>query len=463
VNETMRIPISLMTDAYKQTHHIQYPEGTEYIYSYLESRGGVFDYTVFYRLQVYLERYLKGAVVTHADIEYSKQVCRLVFGQPYFNEKGWAYIVEEHGGKLPVEIKAAPEGSVIPNRNVMVTIENTDPNVPWLTNFLEPLLLKVWYPSAVATQSREIKKMISGYSALAGEQVSPFHLNDFGYRGVSSEESAGIGGSAHLVNFLGTDNLPGILYAGKYYDAGICGFSVMAAEHSTVTAYGKDNELSAYAHIIGRTPDDATVSVVCDSYDAINAVDKLFGTCLRTQIMSRKGKTVIRPDSGDPVQMSRKVLEILWNRFGGTVNDNGYKVLDPHVGVIYGDYISLAMIDNILKEVTVNRKFAPSNIIFGMGGRLLQGVNRDTLGMSFKCSSAKIGGEWRDVYKEPKTDSFKISKRGKLRLSRNTMCGFETFPKDSGTQDELVTVFKDGDVLKTWTFDEIRKRAEIPS
>lgn len=458
----IRIPISLMTDAYKQTHHIQYPAHTEHIYSYLESRGGVFDYTVFYGLQIYLERYLKGVVVTSEDIEYSKQVCQKVFGQPYFNEAGWKYIVEEHGGLLPVEIKAAPEGSVIPNRNVLVTIENTDPACPWLTNFLEPLLLKVWFPCTVATQSREIKKMIAAYAALAGEHVSPFHLNDFGYRGVSSEESAGIGGSAHLVNFLGTDNIPGIRYAMNYYNTDVCGFSVMAAEHSTVTAYGKDNELTAYANIISRTPDESTVSVVCDSYDAINAVDKLFSVCLKRQIMSRKGKVVIRPDSGDPVQMSRKVLDILYNRFGGTVNDKGYKVLDPHVGVIYGDYISLEMIDRILKEVVINQKFAPSNIIFGMGGRLLQGVNRDTLGMSFKCSSAKIDGEWRDVYKEPKTDAFKISKRGKLRLSRNISCSFETFPKDSGTQDELVTVFKDGKIKKLWTFDEVRKRAEIP-
>jgi nicotinamide phosphoribosyltransferase len=458
----MKIPFPLMTDAYKETHHIQYPKGTEYIYSYLESRGGMFDYTLLYGVQIYLEEYLNGVVVTHEDVDRAKEVCQKVFGQPYFNEKGWRYIVDEHNGMLPVEIKAAPEGSVIPNRNVLLTIENTDPAVPWLTNFLEPLILKVWYPSTVATLSREIKKMIYNFAVMAGEKVSPFHLNDFGYRGVSSEESAGLGGSAHLVNFLGTDNLTGIEYAMHYYGADVCGFSVMAAEHSTVTAYGKQNELTAYTNIIANTPDEATVSVVCDSYDAINAVDNIFGKCLKKQILSRNGKTVIRPDSGEPVQMSRKVLDILWNRFGGTINDTGYKVLDPHVGVIYGDYISLQMIHDILQEVVVNQKYAPSNLIFGMGGRLLQGINRDTLGMSFKCSAAKINGEWRDVYKEPKTDTFKVSKRGRLRLSRNASCSFETFPKDSGTQDELVTVFKDGRIIKKWTFDEIRHRAEIP-
>jgi nicotinamide phosphoribosyltransferase len=463
VIEMFRIPLIKRTDAYKITHHLQYPKKTQVIYSYLEARGGAFDSTTFYGLQIYVDDYLKGEVVTHKDIESVSPFFKKVFNQPYFNECGWNYIVDEHKGRLPIEIKAVPEGSVVPNRNVLMTVENTDPNVPWVTNYLESLLLKVWYTSGVATLSREIKKMIDSYAVMAGERVSPFHLNDFGYRGASSEESAALGGSAHLVNFLGTDNLVGVEYATHFYDTDVCGFSVMAAEHSTITSYGRDGEVLAYKTIIGRTPFEAVVSIVCDSYDAINAVDKIFGVMLKDQILARQGKTVIRPDSGDPVQMSSKILDILWSRYGGTINDKGYKVLDPHVGVIYGDYISHEMIDKILREVVVNRKYAPSNIIFGMGGRLLQGITRDTLGMSFKCSCAEIDGVWRDVYKEPKTDAFKISKRGKLRLSRNAMCGFETFPKDSGNQDELVTVFKNGEVIKRWNFDEIRKRAEIPS
>lgn len=454
----------LMTDAYKQTHWMQYPENTEKIYSYMESRGGLFDNTVFFGLQMILEKHLTGKVVTCDMVNEAGKFCESVFGtDKYFNYDGWNYIGDELNGYLPIRIKAVPEGMVIPNRNVLMTVENTDPKTPWLTNFIEPLLLQVWYPCTVATLSREIRKLLLGYASRTGETVSPFHLNDFGFRGVSSVESAGLGGSAHLLSFMGTDNLEGINYAMEYYHAPVCGFSVMAAEHSTITAYGRDNEVKAYKDIIDKTPDSGTVSIVCDSYDAINAVDVIFGRMLRDKIMNRTGKVVIRPDSGDPVVMANTVLEILWNRFGGKINDKGYKVLDPHVGVIYGDYIGHEMINKIMEQVVVKSKFAPSNIIFGMGGALLQKVNRDTLGMSFKCSAMCSNGVWKDVYKQPKTDPFKNSKRGRLRLGK--ICGgkgcYETFPLESGTQDELVTVFENGKLMVDYNFDEIRKRADI--
>lgn len=453
----------LLTDAYKETHWVQYPKGTQHVYSYLESRGGQFDSTVFYGLQILLKKYLEGAVVDKAMVDEADAFCKKVFGQDYFNREGWMHIVEKHGGKLPVRIKAVPEGTVVPNRNVLVTVENTDPAVPFITNFLETLLVQVWYPITVATLSREIKRNIQSYAARAGEEVSPFHLNDFGFRGSSSVETAGIGGSAHLVNFLGTDTLEGIRYAMKYYNADVCGFSVMAAEHSTVTSYGRNFEYEAYKSIIERTPIDATVSVVCDSYDTVNAISELFGRRLRDQILSRGGKVVIRPDSGDPVKMARKALSILWDRFGGVRNKQGYRVLNPKVGVIYGDYIGYDMINDILHAVVVEDMFAPSNIIFGMGGGLLQKVNRDTQSFAFKCSAINVDGSWRDVYKQPATDANKSSKRGRLRLSRTCAnCGFETFPLESGTQDELVTVFEDGKILKDYTFDEVRARAALP-
>lgn len=221
------------------------------------------------------------------------------------------------------------------------------------------------------------------------------------------------------------------------------------------------NESYAYAHIINQTPDELTVSLVCDSYDAINAVSNIFGKELREMIMKRKGKVVIRPDSGNPVEMAIKTVELLWERFGGTTNARGYKVLDPHVGVIYGDYMSPNMIDKVMHALVLDKKFAPSNLIFGMGGELLAKKSRDDLGFSFKCSCAKVGGEWRDVYKEPKTDMFKASKRGKLRLVRNKNGGLETLPKYSGEQDELVRVFCNGEVVKRWTFDEVKERAAL--
>lgn len=451
------------TDAYKFGHWLQYPKSTTKIYSYMEARGGgKYDYTLFFGLQFILEAYLKGKFVTQEEIDDAEKFSEGVFGtNKYFNRKGWEHILDEHGGKLPLEIKAVPEGTIVPNRNVLVTVENTDPEVPWITNYVESTLLKVYYPSTVATLGREIKKNVMSYASLAGEAVSPFHLNDFGYRGADTEEAAEIGGAAHLINFAGTDTLVGIMAAQQFYDAPICGYSVLAAEHTTITSHGKMNESYAYAQIINACPDEMNVSLVCDSYDAINAVSNIFGTELHDLIMNRKGKVVIRPDSGNPVEMAIKTVEILWSRFGGSVNERGYKVLDPHVGVIYGDYISPTMINNIMHELVVVKKFAPSNLIFGMGGELLAKKSRDDLGFSFKCSCAKVGGEWRDVYKEPKTDMFKASKRGKLRLVKNKNGGLETLPKYSGESDELVRVFCNGEVVKRWTFDEVKERAAI--
>jgi nicotinamide phosphoribosyltransferase len=451
------------TDLYKVGHWLQYPKSTTKIYSYEEARGGLYDYMVFFGLQIILEAYLKGQFIDQEEIEAADKWFESKFGtNKYFNRKGWEYILDEHKGRLPIEIKAVPEGTIVPNRNVLMTVENTDPEVPWITNYVEPLCLHTYYGSDVATLGRELKKNIASYAALAGETVSLFHLNDFGYRAAPMDEAAEIGGAAHLINFDGTDNAVGILTAEEFYDAKNVGGSVLAAEHSTITSHGKINESYAYAQIINACPDHMTVSLVCDSYDAINAVSNIFGHELRELIMKRKGKVVIRPDSGNPVEMAIKTLELLWANFGGVTNARGYKVLDPHVGVIYGDYISPAMIDKIMHVVVIDKKFAPSNIIFGMGGELLAKKSRDDLGLSFKCSCAKVGGEWRDVYKSPVTDMFKASKHGKLRLVRNKDGGLETLPKYSGEQDELVTVFCNGEIKKRWTFDEIRERAAIP-
>lgn len=199
----------LQTDSYKLTHWKQYPPGTERVYSYLESRGGAYPSTVFFGLQYILQRYLTGRQIYEADIEEAKRFSALHFGtDEYFNEEGWRYIVREHGGKLPVKIKAVPEGTVVPNHNVLMTVVNTDPNCYWLTNYFESLLLKVWYPTTVASQSYHIKEMMRKFVEESGTPANlPFMLHDFGYRGVSSEETAQLGGLAHLLNFVGTDNL----------------------------------------------------------------------------------------------------------------------------------------------------------------------------------------------------------------------------------------------------------------
>ncbi|MEM7111867.1 MAG: nicotinate phosphoribosyltransferase [Chloroflexota bacterium] len=451
--------IILTTDAYKQTHWLQYPPKTERVYSYLESRGGRFDETVFFGLQYYLKAYLEGVVVEPWMIDEAEDFCQKLFGADYFNRAGWDYIVREHNGRLPLRIKAVPEGAVVPFRNVLTTVENTDDNVPFLTNFIETLLMKVWYPITVCTNSWQIKQRIKQHAEKTGADWDPFFLNDFGFRGVSSSESAGIGGMAHLVNFLGTDTLAGIEYAMRYYDTDVCGFSVMAAEHSTVTSWGRDNELDAYKHFIEQFP-TGLMSVVSDSFDIYYAVDQFFGVELKDEILARDGKFVVRPDSGDPPSMSVDVLNLLWDRFGGTINDKGYRALNPKIGMIYGDGIDYDSIGDILEAVS-NAGFSIGNLVFGMGGALLQKLDRDTHKFAFKASSVKIDGVWRDVYKDPVTDSGKSSKRGRLKLVRALDGEYETADFSDPRPDEMVTVFENGEVLQEYSFDEVRARSEM--
>jgi nicotinamide phosphoribosyltransferase len=460
----------LRTDAYKQTHWLQYPKGTEYVYSYMESRGGGVTKdetnakTVFFGLQMLLKKYLCGVVVTKEMIDEAEEFCAGVFGtRDYFNRAGWEHIVNKHGGRLPLVVRAVPEGLAIPTHNVLMTICNTDPAVPFITNFVESILLKVWYPTTVASLSWEIRKLVTRYAEATGGAFNPFFLNDFGYRGVSSEESAEFGGTAHLVNFMGTDTLMGIRAAMRYYSAKVCGHSVMAAEHSTVTAYGRDKEAFAYETFLDRCPSDMILSIVSDSYDLHNAVEKIFGHDLKDKILKREGKLVVRPDSGDPATVSVETLESLWRSFGGTTNDKGYRVLNPKVGVIYGDGINYFSIEHILMSMQAH-KFAASNIVFGMGGALLQQLNRDTFKFAIKCSAIDIDGKWWPVYKEPKTDSGKNSKRGMLALvKKDTGYATDMFlsaKEWSPNDDVLVEVFRDGELRNKTTFDEVRKRAE---
>ncbi len=263
----MRGSLILKTDSYKVTHWRQYPPGTTGVYSYMESRGGRWPTSVFFGLQYLLREYVVGAVVTRPGIEEADEFFSQHLGdRSLFNREGWEYVLRVHGGRLPVRIKAVPEGSPVWNRNVLMTIENTDPRVPWLTNYLETLLVQVWYPTTVATQSREMKRIWQEYLVRTGDpSLIAFKLHDFGYRGSTSDESAALGGAAHLVNFTGTDNLAGCELAMRYYRAQMPGFSIPAAEHSTITAWGRERELEAYTNMLRAYPDAPLVAVVSDS------------------------------------------------------------------------------------------------------------------------------------------------------------------------------------------------------
>lgn len=456
--------IILNTDSYKTSMFKQYPAGTTGVYSYIESRGGRYDRTVFFGLQAFIKEYLLRPI-TQADIDIADEILT-AHGEP-FNRAGWEYILVKHNGYLPVVIRAVPEGTVVPVRNVLATIENTDPECYWLTTWLETALLRaVWYGTTVSTQSYTIKQVILDYLERTGDPSTiDFKLHDFGARGVSSMESAGIGGAAHLVNFMGTDTITGILYAREYYSAGIAGFSIPAAEHSTITSWGRDGEVNAYRNMLNQfAKPGAILAVVSDSYDIYNATEKLWGEELRQQVIDSGATVVIRPDSGDPVEVNRKLIEILGSKFGYTVNAKGFKVLN-NVRLIQGDGINELTVRSILGSFMANG-WSADNIAFGMGGALLQIVDRDTQKFAMKCSAAEVNGQWIDVVKDPITDSGKKSKAGRIKLWTNGTGEYVSSvdePKqwaDKGWTNALVPVFWDGELIKDYTFEEVRANAK---
>lgn len=469
--------ILLMTDSYKGSHAPQYPKGTTKIISYLESRGGMFDNTVFIGNQINMKKYLVGKQVTKKKILKAQKFWNAHFGFEIFDDKAvarWMHIVNKYNGYLPVEIRAVREGEVVPTKNVLLVIESTDPECFWLVNFLETLILKVWYPTTVATLSRECKKVILEYLRETGTpDLIDYKLIDFGYRGVSSEESAGIGGTAHLVNFKVSDNVKGIRYAQKYYNTTeMLGFGIPASEHSTITSWLKSGEVDAYRNLLEIYKDAPLLANVSDSYDILNAID-IYGSELKVEITSRQGTFIIRLDSGDPIQTILACLNKLGDNFGYTTNNLGYKVLDAHVRILQGDGINYYSIRNIL-EAMKNSEWSADNISFGMGGKLLQGVDRDTQNFAIKCCLAIVNGEVREVVKSPleiladgsRKQSFKTSKKGYLYLIKNHLNQFETIESPTinlllEENNLLIPVFRNGEILKEYTFEEVRENAKL--
>ena len=457
--------IILNTDSYKVSMFKQYPQGTTGVYSYIESRGGRYDRTVFFGLQAFIKEYLLEAI-TQSDIDVADEILT-AHGEP-FNRAGWQYILDKHNGYLPVVIRSVPEGTVVPVSNVLATIENTDPECFWLTTWLETALLRaIWYPTTVATQSHKIKQVILDALEKTGDPSTiNFKLHDFGARGVSSFESASIGGASHLINFMGTDTISGVLFAREFYNAGVAGFSIPAAEHSTITSWGRDGEVDAYRNMLNQfAKPGAILAVVSDSYDIYNATEKLWGEELRQQVIDSGATVVVRPDSGDPDIVCRKLVGILGEKFGYTTNAKGFKVLN-NVRLIQGDGVNEHTIRMILGGFAAYG-WSADNIAFGMGGALLQQLDRDTQKFAMKCSSAEVNGDWIDVQKDPITDSGKKSKAGRVTLYKGGSEWVSTvdqpkgwFDKGFGTFDEMLEeVYRDGKLVKEITFDEVRANA----
>ena len=454
--------IILLTDSYKQSHWKMQVPKLEYLHSYFEARsGGEFAETVFFGLQYLVNEYLSGVRVNQQMINEARAFCQGHFGtDDIFNLEGWQYILDKHEGRLPVQIRAVPEGTVVPESNVLLTIQNTDPNCAWLTNHLETILVQLWYPSTVATGSRELKKMLRDGLARSGSpEKLPFMLHDFGYRGSTSMESAALGGASHLVNFMGTDTIAGIELLMNHYNSDMPGFSVPAAEHSTITAWGEDAETDAYRHILNRFK-IGLVSVVSDSWDIFNACENIWGRELRDDVICDGRTVVVRPDSGDPKTIVVRCLNLLGQRFGYEYNSKGYMVLPEYVRLIQGDGISRYSLPEIVDSIILNG-WSLDNIVFGSGGGLLQDYNRDTSKYAMKCSYVVVNGEGRDVYKRPASDPGKNSKRGMLKLVEGED-GFETVGfYENDKPDVMREVFRNGEVLIEDSLDLIRERTEV--
>lgn len=451
----------LNCDSYKASHWLQYPPNTETVFSYIEARGGKFPATVFFGLQIYLKEYLSKPITTEMIDE--AEMFWKAHGEP-FNRAGWDLLIERYGGHMPLIIRAVPEGSVVPVSNVLATIENTDPDFFWLTSYVETALLRaVWYGTTVATNSWSIKQTIKKYLRKTGDvNLLPFKLHDFAGRGVSSFESAGIGGAAHLVNFMGTDTVTGALFAMKYYGGELpVGYSIPAAEHSTMTSWGgAKGEVDAMENMINQFGRPGKlVAVVSDSYDIYNAIQNIWGKQLKEKVLAMGGTLVVRPDSGDPVKVTLTCVELLGEAFGFTVNDKGYKVLNPAVRLIQGDGIDGQAVEDILMNFERNG-WSADVIAFGCGGGLLQKVNRDTCKFAFKCSAIKVDGKWIDVFKEPITDSGKKSKKGRITLYKREGKYF-TGVEAHGVYDALETVFVNGRITKEYSFAEIRANSGV--
>lgn len=421
----------LLCDVYKVGHMEQYKPGTTKVYSYLTARSDKkLPQVVFYGLQYYLIKYLSIKPTQEMVDEFFEYYTEILGREvPKATQDKMNGLVKL--GYIPLEIKAVDEGTILPVKNVLMTMTNTHPDFYWCVGFFESLILKVWNTCTVASYSNKLKELCNKYADKTCDDRGhvSFQVHDFGYRGVSSEETAQLSGSAHLLNFMGTDTIPAIKFLKEYYGAdakqGPIGLSVPASEHSVMCSFGRENELDAFRNMLSLYP-TGIVSIVSDTYNLWNVLTNFCDT-LGDDILSRDGKVVFRPDSGDPeliicgtpdsdsVAVQKGALQLLWDKFGGTINSKGLKVLNPKVGLIYGDGMYFERFERVLARMEA-MGFASSNLVIGVGGLLLQQHNRDDQGYAIKATYAEINGQPEELMKDPITDPGKKSHKGLLCL-----------------------------------------------
>jgi nicotinamide phosphoribosyltransferase len=449
------------TDSYKFSHFGQLQPGLTSLFSNVSARGGRFKEVLAFGLQPILAPLAEPVTKKHVDVLGEMADSH---GEP-FNWEGFRTIAKL--GYAPLKIRAVPEGTWVPSRNLpLVTVEPTRPDMAWLVSYVETQLLRFWYPTTVATLSGHCRRIIQHYLTLTAEDPEGkalFGLHDFGSRGVSSKESAGLGGIAHLVNFRGTDTTQALIYGRRHYDCQMAGFSIPATEHSTITSWGRERELDAYRWVLNQYGEPGKMfACVSDSYDIYNAITNLWGDALKQELIDSGATLVIRPDSGNPVEVVVKCLNLIGEAFGCATNKKGYKVLPPYVRLIQGDGINIDSMEDILKAVMA-AGWSTENVAFGMGGGLLQQVNRDTCSFAQKATSVTVDGVEIDVFKDPITDPGKKSLTGRLDLIRSPageLVSAKLLPGQPQHPDSVMRdIFLNGQVLVQDSLDIIRARA----
>lgn len=468
--------ILLATDVYKLGHMVQYKPGVNKVYSYLTARSNKnFDKTVFYGLQYYLRRYLTAPITHEMGDELLKYYAKMLGEVPADVENKIRALCDL--GYLPLEIKAVPEGTVVPVRNVLMTITNTHPDFYWVVGFVESILLKLWYSITVATCCYTYREVVNeAFANTVDEQMhflKDFTVHDFGYRGDTSEEGAALSGVGHLLSFKGSDTVPAFPFAVEYYDANIDDpvmFSVPASEHSVMCSFGREDELAAFEHMLDLYP-TGIVSIVSDTFNVYRVLTE-FAEKMKERILARDGKVVFRPDSGNPEYIIcgnpeadegslewKGAIRLLDEMFGHTVNDKGYKVLNEKVGLIYGDGMYLERYKRTLARLE-EMGYAASNLVIGVGG-ILRNWTRDTLGFAIKATYVEVNGEPQEIEKDPVTDPGKKSLKGLLHLAQDADGNYSTFDCVTPEQEQqgvLRPVFRDGKILVNTTLAEIRER-----
>jgi nicotinamide phosphoribosyltransferase len=484
-------------DFYKADHRRQYPDGTEYVYSNFTPRSARlatvvegFDNRVVF---VGLQGYIKRVLIEQWQREFfDKPKVEVVakYKQRMDTSLGEGAIPVDHIealhdlGYLPLKIKALPEGSRVNIKVPMFTVINTLPEFYWLTNYIETSIsAEIWKPCTTATIAYEYKRLLTSYAEKTGAPIDfvPLQGHDFSFRGMSCAQDAAQSGMGHLASFIGTDTVAAIDYVEDYYDAkGIIGVSVPATEHSVMCMGTQSDELGTFKRLINELYPQGIVSIVSDTWDFWQVINS-FARELKQDILNRKpnalglAKVVFRPDSGDPVKVlcgdpdakpgtpeHKGAVECLWDIFGGTETDKGYKLLHERVGLIYGDSITLPRAQAILEQLE-RKGFASTNVVFGIGSFTYQYLTRDTFGFAIKATWGQVNGKGREIFKDPITDKGeKKSAAGLLRIEA-TDSGFELFDRQTQEQERqgvLATVFENGKLVKAVSFSEIRERLE---